>query len=484
MCDAKAIVVNNTCTKLRKIINKSLLKSDYNAALAAIIASANIKYLWNQEYVDEYLETQIKIISEQFVDVVGENHKWILFYDGFGLDTRGLALIYLRALVDLGYSIVYVTIFEGKNRQQEIDKVLLKSKEFRKICLNSYAASKKAKEILEITNKYKPMNAFLYTTPTDVGSIIAFECMKNITRYQINLTDHAFWLGKYAFDYCIEFREYGASISYNYRHIESDKIKLLPYYPYINYEERYLGLPFDTKDKKVIFSGGSLYKTIDKNGTYYEIIRNILNKRDNVIFLYAGGGDDKYLKILQKDFPSRVYHIEERKDLYQLLCNIDVYINTYPLIGGLMMQYAAVAGKPPITLYSGDFSDGILLDQHNINVEFNTKEQIIDEVLHLLDSDEYREKRALEIKKSVISNSEFALNLKSILENKNTNYDIKYKQINTEEFIKEYKYRFSIKDIESCLMNMETIALGKEFPIMFFKKFPKFILKKWRRKCK
>ena len=37
--------VNDILRKLKKIIDKSLLKSNYDTALAGIIASANIKYL-------------------------------------------------------------------------------------------------------------------------------------------------------------------------------------------------------------------------------------------------------------------------------------------------------------------------------------------------------------------------------------------------------------------------------------------------------
>lgn len=60
--------------------------------MASIIASANIKYFWNKEYTDEYLEEQIKKLSRNFLKVSGESSNRVLFYDGFGLDTRGLAV--------------------------------------------------------------------------------------------------------------------------------------------------------------------------------------------------------------------------------------------------------------------------------------------------------------------------------------------------------------------------------------------------------
>lgn len=57
------------------------------------------------------------------------------------------------------------------------------------------------------------------------------------------MTDHAFWLGRFAFDYCIEFRVYGYNISIQKRKIEKEKILMLPYYPVIR-KEKYQGLPF------------------------------------------------------------------------------------------------------------------------------------------------------------------------------------------------------------------------------------------------
>ena len=64
-----------------------------------------------------------------------------------------------------------------------------------------------------------------YSTPEDViGTTALYSYDGQFIRYQINLTDHAFWLGSQCFDKCIEFRSYGASISKEYREIQSSKI--------------------------------------------------------------------------------------------------------------------------------------------------------------------------------------------------------------------------------------------------------------------
>lgn len=48
----------------------------------------------------------------------------ILFYDGFGMDMRGLAIIYLKALAELGYKIIYVTNARAKGKQPMLFSVL------------------------------------------------------------------------------------------------------------------------------------------------------------------------------------------------------------------------------------------------------------------------------------------------------------------------------------------------------------------------
>ena len=77
--------------------------------------------------------------------------------------------------------------------------------------------------------------------------------------------DHAFWLGRNAFDYCLEFRDFGANLSRQYRHIPIQKLLKQPYYPLADPTIPYGGLPFERADGDfVIFSGGTLYKTLDR----------------------------------------------------------------------------------------------------------------------------------------------------------------------------------------------------------------------------
>lgn len=119
---------------------------------------------------------------------------------------------------------------------------------------------------------------FFYSFPNDVVGVTSLNILEGkVTRYQINLTDHAFWLGARCIDKCIEFRDYGANVSAKYRGISKNIIAKLPFYPIVNKDISFQGFPFQiVKGQKVVFSGGALYKTFGGQNKYYDIIDNIL----------------------------------------------------------------------------------------------------------------------------------------------------------------------------------------------------------------
>lgn len=479
--------------KLDLIANKSIKNGEYEKAIVAISSCANILYQWNQLFVDDNLENKIKILANNLVkknfNKKESNADTVLFYDDFGLDTRGLALIYLKAIASLGYHLVYLRP-ETKNLPTEIYKNLNGFN----VTWKTFTKKKHLQKLRDINNifiKYKPKVAFFYAYPNDVAGASVFCAYKNIVkRFQINLTDHAYWLGKNAFDYCIEFRDYGAFVSNKYRKVEKEKLVKLPFYPYFDKNILFQGFPFDVKNKKIIFSGGNLYKTLgDANNTYYKIVNSILSKHLDVIFLYAGNGDATELNKLMKIYPNRVYHIKERKDLYQLMTHITLYLNTYPILGGLMTQYAAVAGKIPITLIrKNDVFDGFLINQEKIGIEYTNIDELLKDVDKLLEDDNYRHDREKKLIGSVISENDFKEAVQDIILKNSTKYDISYKEYNNEMFLKGYVKRANYNNIAfSSIATFSNRILLKDFPEIFVKKFfyklpkvPKKIIEKIR----
>lgn len=467
--------------KLKQIIRKNK-DNNFEKTFAAISAYADLAYNWNQFYSDFEIEDLICKLSDKiyskdccyckFNKLANDEYKaddnTVLFYDCFGLDTRGLAAIYAKALVSLNYKVIWVTTDKAIGKIPTIEKFLGKGNVVKVFIDMSYSYKKHIEQLSEAFEMYAPKRAFFYTKPNDVCAEIVFYHYKNkVTRYQINLTDHAFWLGNNAFDYCLEFREYGAGLSRIERKIEESKIVLLPYYPLIDTSIEFQGLPFDKTGKKILFSGGSLYKTIGGDNKFYSIVAKVLENNDDTVFLYAGSGDDSELKKLSAKFEDRVYHIQERKDLFALMSHVDAYLNTYPMIGGLMSQYAAMAGLPPIILIDEGKTDasGIILGQENANIEFHKVEDVVNELNHLLQDPDYRKQRAEDIKKRIFSETEFTYLLSDIMQGK-----AKYCKADCPDtmwFRKEYISRFKYNMVLSAIASKKNKSLMFNFVGLF-----------------
>lgn len=478
--------------KLKQIIRKNK-DNNFEKTFAAISAYADLAYNWNQFYSDFEIEDLICKLSDKiyskdccyckFNKLANDEYKaddnTVLFYDCFGLDTRGLAAIYAKALVALNFKVIWVTTDKAKGKIPTIEKFLGKGNVVKVFIDTSYSYKKHIEQLSEAFEMYAPKRAFFYTKPNDVCAEIVFYHYKNkVTRYQINLTDHAFWLGNNAFDYCLEFREYGAGLSRIERKIDESKIVLLPYYPLIDTSVEYQGLSFDKTGKKVLFSGGSLYKTIGGDNKFYKIVAKVLEDNTDTVFLYAGSGDDSELVKLSEKFGGRVYHIQERKDLFALMTHVDVYINTYPMIGGLMSQYSAMAGLPPIILIDKGNTDssGIILEQEKANIEFHNVEEVVNELNHLLQDFDYRKQRAEDIKKRVFSETEFTSLLSDIMQGKAKSCKVDCPD--TMWFRKEYISRFKFNMVLSAIASRKNKSLMFNFIDLFALQVAKKVVRK------
>ena len=469
--------------KLKRIADASIKKENYRKALDAITAASFILEEYNQYYVDEKLEDFVKDIAKKLVvPAYGREEgdpSTILFYDSFGFDVRALALVYMHALADLGYRVIYITKAESKDIQPELHEAVKHGN----VIWNYVSYDNREQEVRDIAalfGKYKPAKAILYSTPDDAAAMAVFYAYEGIAeRFKINLTDHAFWLGHDAFDYNLEFRNYGACVSVKYRGVPKEREIIMPFYPYHRAQE-FKGLPFDAEGKKIVFSGGSVYKTLgDPQNRYYVILDKLLTKHEDLVFLYAGTGDDSEIRKLQDKFPGRVYRIDERKDLFELMQTCTFYLNTFPFIGGLMMQFAADAKKVPLTLRKEGASDEnkeILLSQDS--VEYDDVDSLVAEASRLLTDEEYRLKRGEELKADLISPSDFAKELGSALEKHRTSYEVKIKDTDTTEFRKQYIIRFSDKTFRQVIASGNKKTLILDFPGLFLKKVFNKVVKK------
>lgn len=482
--------INKIIRKLKNGIDCEIKRKNYNNALALISNCADLIYQTNLYYVDSYLENKLKFIANELkISIpITNNENKLVFYDGFGLNERGLSQIYVKALCKIK-DVIYVTYEDRKNEIPDILKILNEHNcnvFFIKRERKSYI--EQINELIHVICKQKPSDFFFYSFPNDVVGVVCLNLINNkVKRYQINLTDHAFWLGAQSIDKCIEFRDYGASISKKYRKLDPASLVKIPFYPIINKDVEFQGFPFEVNvNQKIVFSGGALYKTFGGNGKYYQIIDYILKNYKDVIFWYAGNGDNRKLMQLKKKYPERLYHTSERTDLFQVLQHCRFYLSTYPISGGLMYQYSALAGIVPVSLKYDEDADGYLLNQDNLNINFDNLNDLYIEIDKLLMYDNYFNNRKLVMQHSVISEYEFFNYVKLLFENKSV-LKINYLELDTTDFREEYLRRLNKLDVDSLILNKNAIKTSiKYVPVNLlkgiFKKFTHIISTKIQKK--
>lgn len=474
--------------KLKYIANRAIKKRNYEKAFAAIASCGRVLNGFNQFYTDDVLEELLYKIADalkgQFCfDGKAEQNEAVFFYDGFGLDLRGVALMYLNALKKNGYKIIYVTNIRAKYKQENIKKAMENADIVWEYIDMHKSYRNWTEKLFALILQYNPKSLFLYTTPYDVSGIVAFCMFAGYgDRYLIDLTDHAFWLGKCAIDYCLGSREMSASIEHYKRGIEKDKLIKLGVNLLIEEHQNHEGLPFDVKNTRYIFSGGALYKTLgDENNTYYKIVDHILSNHDDIVFLYAGSGDDSQLKKLRNKFGNRAIYIPEREDFFYLIENCVLYLNTYPMFGGMMMKYCAYAKKLPITLKHNKDSDGLLLNQEAARIEYDTFEDLIADVDKLLQDADYLRAREKLLDGTVITEERFVNNLKNTIENHETDYVHSFLNLDTTKFQSEYLERFNLTEEKKNLVVWINRSLFCNFPWMYIIALKKLIKKIFNR---
>lgn len=461
-------------TGIKKCIKEAVAHENNELALQLLQMCGSVLYHTNQQYADDELENYLKLISKKEFgdaeDTIKVNKNRVLFFDGFGLNSRGLAQIYLKALCK--YKEVIYVVDENRSDSLPDVKRIIEDNNSQIVFLNENEnLLEKSRQLKGVIDKYKPEHLMLYTTPSDVMAMIVFiHYCGTVKRYLINLTDHAFWLGKSAFDLCIEFRDYGASISHQCRGIEKEKIVKLPFYPIIDTECEFLGYPFpyDEENQIIIFSGGSVYKTISKDNLYYRMVEHLVKSYEKIIFWYAGDKCCKKMKALIKKYPNRIFFTSERPDLYQVLRHSMLYLNTYPLGGGLMMQYAVNAGTVPLSLIYDDSMRGILQEGTGLQIFFDNVEDLYRETDHLITDKQYYHQQSEKLRDTIIIEPQnFEKQLLNILERGKNDFEIKIKEIDTTKFLNMYKDNIRLPDIYRLIVSVRCTLLIKQYPIEY-----------------
>ena len=357
----------------RKLTTKAarlLSHKNYLQSLHYIKCAARWAYELNFLYADRDLERILIDITDESitkVNITSPSPDRFVLLETHGMDNRGLTQQYIRAFISMGVEFLYISIDCKRNKCTDI---LNELQEYKKATVVLYDSSideiEKTKQIISKIEGYKPSKLFLHIMPWDTTSLMVAHSLQGVTKYNINLTDHAFWLGVSILDYNIEFRSYGQTVSIEKRGLKKSQLLCLPYYPVLSKDSvDFLGFPKEVEGKTILFTGGAYYKMFGQDGKFFTIIDQLLDQNNDSVVLVAGDGDrntmDKLLSKLRNR--NRVYLIGNRCDINEVFKACDIYIDTYPISGGLMAQYASLNSKP-ILAYS-DFTT-FSSDQHNM----------------------------------------------------------------------------------------------------------------------
>lgn len=394
---------------------KEYNKGNYQKTLTDISVAATIAYKSCFIYKDDDLETLLSDISLALLPPQTKKNdysKRYVFLDSFGTPNKGLTQQYLRGLISLNVEFLYVSLNVLESREPVYNEVRNSAKG-ELFLVKKVSKLDQIQLVYDQILRFEPTAIFSHISPWDVVATTVLYAFPHSIKYNINLTDHAFWLGAGCFNYNFEFRNYGCTVSLEKRGFSKSQLLLNPYYPIVDLSI-FQGLPDSIKGKVVLFSGGSYYKIYGEDFIFPKMMRKILEDNPDAVLLFAGNGDEAPLKrfLCQNNLESRFLLLGHRKDINEVFAHSDIYLGTYPLAGGLMTQYAAYNSKP-IVAYANKSTTNRIEDliitnnDANIQLTYTNLDDYYAEVEHLIKDSSYRQQRGQVLKDALTSKKSF-----------------------------------------------------------------------------
>jgi hypothetical protein len=467
---------------------KNFQKGKVDNALISIELCAKIAYHINTFYVDNELEVLItelaKCIVKPNFEFIPQKSRYVLI-DTNGSDNHGLTQQYIDAFIaaDVEFAYIYedtdlTKIIKIRNKISECPKATFFHLE------QDYNPSDKAILILDFIKSYQPSKYFMHIMPWDTVATMVASLLKHITRFNINATDHAFWLGATLIDYSIEFRDYGCTVSIEKRGLLKEQLLKLPYYPPTN-RSRFMGFPSVLKEKHIkVFSGGSLYKILGEGGIYFNVVKRLLEQNPDAHLLFAGTGQKGHLTrfIEKNNLSHRVHFIGSRQDIIEVFENCDIYLGTFPIAGGLMAQFAALTAKP-ILAYSNEKLpvnriEGVICHKEFKKITYNKTEDLLKYAHELCGNSGFRHTEGIKLQNCLMTKKLFEEEFKYMMQNNKSIRTANLEKINYQYFSEIYlevendfepslqkllahNLKFGLVKYPKIFINMLLIAISK-----------------------
>lgn len=408
---------------LEKTAWEAYYANDIAKALRYMDAYGTVASQFNLNYSSDGMESLLKSISGRIVKPVDSYHadpcRWVL-YDDF-CTSYVLGLQWLEAMASSGNKILYITTRDTsvESRHKNILDRVAEYTNVESVVIPQGDEVRRAQSVYDAIVGFNASKVVLHKYPTrSVSDLVLPSLPDSVTRYLINLSDQTFWYGAKSIDYCLEFRQFGASVSLRRRGLEKERLLMVPFYP-ADDRNGFMGFPPEcTQGRLVVFSGGDYYKTLDGKRTFWNLVKRLLRTYPQVVFLFATKnipeGDAEIRRFISDNhFEGRFIYIQFRPDIFQVFAHCDIYMGTCPTSGSLMSQLAAINAKPILQYYAPGTPDDETEQAICINERFPishfSEETFFEEADRLINDPSYRERQGRRLRGAMLRQEQFNL---------------------------------------------------------------------------
>lgn len=457
---------------LLEIANNYSEKGYWKKSIDCLSSAAKWAYQFNYFYTDSAAESLIKSICDSTLNPVEvkspDNNKYVLL-DSFCLDNKGLTQQYLRAMMHNKVEILYICTSRNLDSGEDILQELGTYSKARTLLFDrgNMDSIEIANKITEEMGHFSPANLFLHVAPWDIAALLSCCAMSGVVKYNINLTDHAYWMGASLIDYNIEFRPYGKTVSLEKRGLKPGQLLELPFYPVDPVGHPFRGLPSMPDDAVKILTGGSMYKMLGKNDVFFSMMEQILSLAPNVYILVAGFSPNKFFneKISKIKGHDRILVIGLRDDIDSVFQECDIFLSTYPTSGGLMCQYAAKYGKPMLAYRDIDDVENAVEEMVNhFGGEFSSFVQMDDFIEYagrLVSDEQFRADEGASLAKHTMNADIFTQSFAMMMSTRSTQLHWTLDHIDYDAFANRYLELENANDFmaSKCLLSERGFSL-------------------------
>lgn len=336
---------------IKKDIRKCIDKGNYSKAFTLIDTYAVLSQTINDHFYDKEIEDFLQQIAEKTLglktNTFNGDAKKIVFYDQIGT-TICLGLQYLRALKKNGYEIIY--IFESPLRKVKQDLL----NEVKQICSEYYVFEGKStiavgKQIQTVILEAHASKLITHFSAEGALGMSVLYSISGIEKYRIVPGDHHYYIGVDCYDHFFEYRRFAIKVAHEERGIPLKKIYKLPYYPIITSFCDFQGFPKETEGKVKILTAGSEYKFRGSNW-FFDTCEWILKNHKNAVIIFLGSASTQIVNFIkEKGLENSFILAGYRRDFVECMKHVDMFLNSYPMGGGLVGLTSINLSKPVIS---------------------------------------------------------------------------------------------------------------------------------------